>query len=266
MALNSARSPENISGYLKRNKTPLPPKGGIVTTRFETIIINHATPAWFFNSHLGVRGFFFVTYTHEPPTHIQPPQTKSNCRFGNCSHIRTFMATKIIVKPKIRPMKKLLFLLLLLPALAFSQNCKFERNETDKFTNAKVVITKEEIAWKNPMGGNSLSFKLQNIDGKLSMWFRYSMSKTFSIQQGSKLMLLTPSGTIELLAAETKVSDHYSSTSFIEIIYTITPEAYTLMLSSPVTDVRFYTTDGFIEHTLKENKQAIFLTTAACIK
>jgi hypothetical protein len=53
------------------------------------------------------------------------------------------------------------------------------------------------------------------------------MGKTFSIQEGSKLMLLTPLGTIELLASETKVSDHYSSTSFIEIIYNITSEAST---------------------------------------
>jgi hypothetical protein len=153
-----------------------------------------------------------------------------------------------------------------MPFLAFSQNCKYERNETDKFTNAKVVITKEEIAWKNPMGGNSLSFKLQNINGHLSMWFRYSMSKTFSIQQGSKLLLLTPAGTIELIASETKVSDHYSSTSFIQTIYSITPEAFALMLTTPVTDVRFYTTDGYIEHTLKENKQAVFKTISACVK
>lgn len=163
-------------------------------------------------------------------------------------------------------MKKIIFLLLLLPVLAFSQNCKYERNETDKFTNSKILVTKEEIAWKNPMGGNSLSFKLQNIDGQLSMWFRYSMSKTFSIQQGSKLMLLTPTGTIELTASETKVSDHYSTTSFIETIYNITPEAYIFMLSYPVTDIRFYTTDGYIEHTLKKNKQIVFQTTAACIK
>lgn len=163
-------------------------------------------------------------------------------------------------------MKGILLVILFLPIFLFGQNCKYEKNEVDKFTQKQTIITSEQIAWKNPMGGNTLSFKFQKVDGNISMWMRYSMSNTFAVSEGSKFMLLTDNGTIELPALESKVSDHYSSTSFLIAYYAVTPENFEKLLNSTVTDIRFYTTDGYIEHTLKKNKQSIFAQTSACIK
>lgn len=163
-------------------------------------------------------------------------------------------------------MKRFLFLLLLLPVLVSAQNCKYERNEVDKFTKKQVLITQTEIAWKNPMGGNSLTFKFKKIDWDVLLWMRYSMPSTFAIEKDSKLFLLTAEGSnIELQAMESKVSSNNSQTSFIEMDYVVTPEILALIRSSLITDIRFYTTDGFIEHTLKENKRGVIASIASCI-
>jgi hypothetical protein len=92
------------------------------------------------------------------------------------------------------------------------------------------------------------------------------MASTFAIEKESKLFLLTSTGSnIELPAVESKVTGSNSQTSFIEMDYVVTPEVLDLIKSSLISDVRFHTTDGFIEHTLKENKRGVLSSLALCV-
>lgn len=164
-------------------------------------------------------------------------------------------------------MRKLVFVLLFLPVFSIAQNCKYERNDIDKFTKQKVIITESVIMWKNPMGGNSLSFKSKNIDDIYLLEMRYSMSNVFAIEKDSKLYFLTTNDeNIEVLAIESKVSDSYSTTSFCIVNYAISEEIRVKLSIEQIKSIRFYTTDGYIEHDIRSKKQTILNNIMNCIK
>jgi hypothetical protein len=163
-------------------------------------------------------------------------------------------------------MKKLLLMLLLVPVLIYGQDCRYEQNDVDKFTKKTVIITKPEIVWKDAMMGYSLSFKVKKIDDQYIIWMRYSSPGSFIIEKYSKLMLLTKNQeTFELNAFETVIPKSYSNGSYVEVDYLISKETYEKLKNSIITDVRLYTSEGYIDKKLKENKQGILPDLLRCI-
>jgi|TARA_B110000238_G_C15837725_1_gene315571 hypothetical protein len=163
-------------------------------------------------------------------------------------------------------MKKLLLILLCLPFIGFGQSCKYQKNEIDKFTKKEIKITKEKILWKNPMGGNTLSFYLSSVNDKKSITIRYSKGSVFTIKNGNSLALLLENGeSLNLQTPISVVSTYSGSNWYAYANYSLPEDAISLLNAHNLTDVRIITTKSFIDKTIKGKKQARIIENLKCI-
>ena len=163
-------------------------------------------------------------------------------------------------------MKKLLLILLCLPMIGFGQSCKYQKNEIDKFTKKEIKITKEKILWKNPMGGNTLSFYLSSVSDKKSITIRYSKGSIFTIKNGNSLALLLENGEALNLQTPISVVSTYSGSNWYAYAnYSLSENAISLLNAHNLTDVRIITTNSFIDKTIKGKKQARIIENLKCI-
>lgn len=174
---------------------------------------------------------------------------------------------------KVRIMlRKILFAVVFLSPIVCIAQCKYTRNDSDPFTKQRRLTTKEEILWKNPMGGNTLSFVgLVERDSSF-LRMRYSCKEdAFSVQKGSKLQFLLNDGkTVELSATSWEVADFASTQSmgtiwYIYVDYHLDVESSTLLKAGLLTHVRFYTNDGYIEKEILEKKQSTIGSLVGCL-
>ncbi len=162
-------------------------------------------------------------------------------------------------------------IVLVIPFLCAAQ-CKYEVNDADPFTKQPRKLTREQILWKHPSGGNSLSFKAGRNGDSMFLQMRYShKGDVFTVLDGSTLMLrVGDSSVVELPCTTGKVADFYTSESmgtvwYVDIEYSIGEDAMQVLRSGMVTFAKFHTKEGYIEKEIKENKQAVISSLVGCL-
>jgi len=161
-------------------------------------------------------------------------------------------------------MKKCMFLLLFLLCsfISFSQGeykCKFEVNETDKFTKALKIETSIEILHRDFNSTIAISFCKHNND----YFIRLSLNLTnqvYSILKGNNLMFICGDSTITLMSNESKVVSGYTS-----IVYNITENQLNLLKIKSITDLRIYLLDSYIDKIIDPKKAEKIRLAGNCI-
>ncbi|KKN74653.1 hypothetical protein LCGC14_0388550 [marine sediment metagenome] len=148
-------------------------------------------------------------------------------------------------------------LVLLFPTLLFAQDCKYKRNEVDKFTKTKVIQTK----------GVKVLYGLTDytlISGLVLNEYKYlrvslSTHTLTSFRKNSKFMLMFESDSvITVTAIANSKASHAGDMWFTHVNYLITKEQLDYLSSNKIVTIRLYSSDGYIEDNIK-NKRALSL-------
>ena len=151
--------------------------------------------------------------------------------------------------------------------IGFGQKCKYQKNETDKFTKSEIKITKEKILWKNPMGGNTLSFYVSSVDKEKFITIRYSQGSVFTVKSGASLTLLLENAeSVSLSTKSSIVAEFVGSIWYAYTTYSIQENSISLLSQYNVTDIRLETSDGYIDKPIKRKNQSRITEHLRCIE
>jgi hypothetical protein len=156
---------------------------------------------------------------------------------------------------------KILLLLTLASTLSFGQNCKFEKNEIDKFTKKKVVVTKSEKVFATL---NTSGFYTVKQDGdNYYIEFDYLVQTSFSgtsnaekniaIKQNDQLMFLLENDEVVTLTSAKTVQTQMKPNMATQLVnwelndvsYPVTKEQLSTLQSAKTKTLRIYRTIGF---------------------
>lgn len=161
-------------------------------------------------------------------------------------------------------MKKLLWIVLIFTGFGYSQDCKYKKNEIDDFTKKKIIETKSEWLCENV----AYSFK-KNDDTKY-LRVEIGSFKVFAISDGAKLMFLTDKeDPIVLIFQKYEISRTTPgaiASQYVSEIINISEDVLKRFQNEKITKVRIYTTDGYIDHDIKEKRFKRFQETLKCIQ
>jgi hypothetical protein len=161
--------------------------------------------------------------------------------------------------------KSLKGFLLLLPLFfcfqSLSQNCKYEKNEIDKFTKKKVIITKSEKVFST--FNTSGFYTVKQEDNDFYIQFDYLVSTPFSgastmpaniaIKENDQLMFLLDNDEVVTLKcsktvqsqAQPNLAFHVVNWNLSNVNYPVTREQLKALQSSKTNTLRIYRTVGF---------------------
>lgn len=144
---------------------------------------------------------------------------------------------------------------------ASAQNCKYEKNEIDKFTKKKVIVTKSEKIFATL---NTSGFYTVKQDGdSYNIEFDYLVQTSFSgtsnadknitIKQGDQLMFLLDNDEVVTLSSSKTVQTEMKPNMATQLInwelndvsYQVTKEQLSTLQSAKTTTLRIYRTIGF---------------------
>ncbi|WP_312208265.1 hypothetical protein [Empedobacter sp.] len=138
-----------------------------------------------------------------------------------------------------------------------------EKNYKDEFTGDNIKRSSWEFL-NNASNGFTAKFRLSNIENlyylDLKMMIGTSSPKVFSIHEGDKLMFkLKNDEIIEINSLSSEITcTGCGSTGLIgskaqgiKTTYALTDEQFNKLKSEPVSKIRIYTTDGYVENDVK---------------
>ncbi|MEN9303085.1 MAG: hypothetical protein RL264_1514 [Bacteroidota bacterium] len=156
-------------------------------------------------------------------------------------------------------MKKFIFLIILASSPSFfSQRCKFEKNEIDKFTNKKVVISKKEKLFSTLTSSGYYSVKQTGDNYYLIFDFieikpiteavSPGVIKYVQIFSGDKLQLLLANNEIITLLSSNSVQSQMKpgvsfgtvSCELYDVEYPITKDQLELLKKTSILTLRIY--------------------------
>ena len=143
----------------------------------------------------------------------------------------------------------------------FSQNCKYEKNEIDKFTKKKVVITKSEKVFYtlNTSGFYTVKQDGENYYIEFDYLVQTSFSgtsnaeKNISIKQNDQLMFLLENDEVVTLVSSNTVQTQMKPNMASQLVnwelndvtYPITLEQLKTLQSAKTKTLRIYRTIGY---------------------
>lgn len=144
---------------------------------------------------------------------------------------------------------------------SYAQNCKYEKNEIDKFTKKKVVITKSEKVFATL---NTSGFYTVKQDGdNFYIEFDYLVQTSFSgtsnaekniaVKQNDQLMFLLDNDEVVTLASAKTVQTQMKPNMATQLVnwelndvsYPVTKEQLNTLQSAKTKTLRIYRTIGF---------------------
>ena len=169
-------------------------------------------------------------------------------------------------------MKTIKFLMIILMMcfnfMAIGQDCKYERNEKDKFTGKVVRETKMAPVYANKLDPQSKSmfFIFLQVDSinylSVSKWY----SDIISVSKGDKLMMIFQDGeSVSLECLKYSIADSYSGKWNINIDYYIPKEILKSLQTKNITDIRIYTTTGYFEESVLIKQSEKIKVLANCV-
>jgi len=143
-------------------------------------------------------------------------------------------------------------------------------DKVDEFTKAKVRRTSYE---KLDRGSHFIvSYRFNDIDGTKAMNLKLAMGptdKVYGIPDGSKLMLKLANDSVVILEnIEAKISCSGCGSNGIfdgvgpgtETLYPLSNKHIEMLKASPITKIRIYKTDGYLEDTINAGKASLFIS------
>jgi hypothetical protein len=164
-------------------------------------------------------------------------------------------------------MKKItLFIFLLIACFANAQDCKYSKNEVDKFTKKTILATE----WQQM----SFYFSVATIkmDSTIYLYlYINNQSDAFSIPDGAEIYLLLENDTVVTLnALEGKVADYktstYSTQWYTSIVSLINEPDFSLLTGYKTISIRITASDRYIESNIKPAKQGAISFVLNCVK
>ncbi len=144
---------------------------------------------------------------------------------------------------------------------SYAQNCKYEKNEIDKFTKKKVVVTKSEKVFA---ALNTSGFYTVKQDGEnYYIEFDYLVQTSFSgtsnaeknivIKQNDQLMFLLENDEVVTLKASKTIQTQMKPNMTTQLVnwelndvsYPVTKEQLSTLQSAKTKTLRIYRTIGF---------------------
>jgi hypothetical protein len=152
----------------------------------------------------------------------------------------------------------LTFVVLFVAQINVYTQCKYEKNEIDKFTNLVSIVTKSEIIVREAVV--SMGFALTQNGSQMGVRLGLNLQKVFSVSEGAKLIIKTQSGLIELPAVKYVLSSGYS-----EIDYNLSAENYDLLKAAEITDIRIELSDEVVDGSIDVKKAQKIKALFSCI-
>ena len=148
---------------------------------------------------------------------------------------------------------------LLMSSLVTKSQCKYDKNEIDKFTGIKKIETISEILHRDFESAISISFC--KYDTKIFLKVGLNLSgEIYSIIEGDELILLCGKIPVALKALETNVIQGY-----VNMKYSITEEQLKILNNNMITDLRIYLRDSYIEKTIESKRSSKIMKLSTCI-
>ena len=156
---------------------------------------------------------------------------------------------------------QLIVLLTLFSFSVFAQNCKYEKNEIDKFTKKKVVVTKSEKVFTSL--NTSGFYTVKQEDENFFIEFDYLVQTSFSgtskaetnitIKEKDQLMFLLENDEVITLVSsstvQTQMKPNMASQlvnwELNDVVYPITLEQLKTLQSAKTKTLRIYRTIGY---------------------
>jgi hypothetical protein len=136
--------------------------------------------------------------------------------------------------------------------------CKYEKNEVDKFTNKVEIVTKSEIIVRD--GATAVGFALTQVGESKGVRLSLNLQRVFSISEGAILFLKTASGVIELPAVKYTLSTGYS-----EVDYSLSQQDFDILKASEISDIRIELMDGSLDKSIEMKKAQKVKSIFGCI-
>jgi len=163
---------------------------------------------------------------------------------------------------------KSILLFLFFPFLLYSQNCKYSKNQVDEFTGNVEKITKQVMIYNGLAGG--LAIKLSKINNYIYLDMGYSRTDIFTIMKGDAIIfILKNKEKVELKSLKTEVSKPYTGQFgtiwSVEMSYGISEDDLNKIIKSPISKLRIYTNQTYIDKEVSENKALKIQEITKCI-
>lgn len=159
-------------------------------------------------------------------------------------------------------MKLKLFIISIIALICCSTSysqCKFEVDETDKFTGVSKLETKMEILHKDFNSAIAINFCKYNDDYFIRLGLNLT-GQIYSISKGDKLILICGDSTITLTTNESKVVSGYTN-----IVYSMSESQVNLLKSNNITDIRIYLVKTYVDKVIDPKKAEKIKLVAKCI-
>ena len=145
---------------------------------------------------------------------------------------------------------------------AYSQDCKYSRDEIDEFTKKHILETKPQQLTISNMGlGFSTAITLKKVQDSRFLVLSYTSPSNIILQRGSKIMLKDDSDFIlELIVPELIISKStYNSTlkGFVhkgDVAFALTANEFEDLKSHMINKMRVYTSEGYIDDDISEKR------------
>lgn len=155
-------------------------------------------------------------------------------------------------------MKKLFtFLMLFIASFSFAQDCKYEKNEVDKFTKKMTKVTKKVKLIQTFNSEGYVYITKEDTSLSISLNYRTSFSKSVKVEDGSELSFLLEGGDIITLKKKNGS-------------YPISKENLTKLSSTKTKTLRYYYTDSdgnykYSDTEIKDGNAEDFMKLTLCV-
>ncbi|MGG5506759.1 MULTISPECIES: hypothetical protein [unclassified Myroides] len=173
-------------------------------------------------------------------------------------------------------MKNIFLIIVILSSfIANAQKCKYQRNEVDNFTKKTIIETKREIFTTSGMGlGFGTAYSLfKSDDNKFIRFYFSTTDKPFAIKEGDNIMIkFSDDDVMSLKFSKSDISNSSyisqikTSTYSLDALISITESDIRIFESKIITDIRVYTTDGYIDGEVNAKRAKKFQSILKCIE
>lgn len=171
-------------------------------------------------------------------------------------------------------MKKIVFILSVLFSLSMyaqqtnsNKNCRYEKNEIDKFTKSVVRITKQQTL--NTRGPEPyLYVKGKNVDGfiGIGLLIQERFPVRYTIKKGDELKIALLNGeVISVKCAKEVTPRRYYGGAEYYVNYVFMPDDVQKILQSKVDAIRIYHSEGHTSINLAPSRQEVIQYVIRCV-
>lgn len=164
-----------------------------------------------------------------------------------------------------------------LTGISNAQNCKYEKDEIDKFDKKRRLVTREVKLFGFYQGAQ---WNRCTVNGKmigegnryLELYYLCTPSEALVVGHNSQLALLLSNGTtlylspVNTYAGEISSNSNGSLSTHIYPAYILTNEDFTLLKQHTVQAIRITFTDSKVDRDLKENVAADLQAIIKCLE